>query len=133
MVDLSIINLSSEKREKLRQRKFGENVIKMAMSACAVASGNGETFKAFEEEIKKAGLNFKVEQTACFGTCFAEPFVKIQTKGNSYYYYHVKKEMVPEMVAKLKRGEIPEKNLYTKEDEFDKSEYFKKQVRFSMP
>jgi NADH-quinone oxidoreductase subunit F len=110
--------LSSPKElEELRQRILAKPkrtlVSICTMSACGLAQGSLEVYQKFEEEIKRAGLEQKVEikGTGCQGLCEREPVVIILPE--EIYYLNVKPEDVPEIVSKtLAEKEIIERLVY---------------------
>ncbi len=110
---------SPEEFEKLRKdilskRDPNRSVVSICtMSACGQARGSLDIYQRFQEEIKHAGLEAKVEikSTGCQGFCEREPVVIIFPEG--IYYLNVSLEDVPEIVSKtLVKKEILERLVY---------------------
>jgi len=110
---------SPEEFEKLRKdilskRDPNRSVVSICtMSACGQARGSLDIYQRFQEEIKDAGLEAKVEikSTGCQGFCEREPVVIIFPEG--IYYLNVSTEDVPEIVSKtLVKKEILERLVY---------------------
>jgi NADH:ubiquinone oxidoreductase subunit F (NADH-binding)/(2Fe-2S) ferredoxin/NAD-dependent dihydropyrimidine dehydrogenase PreA subunit len=90
---------------------------RLAVAACVStgcqALGVQKVLKAFDEEIKKQGLEGKVEikETGCLGFCEKGPRIVIYPE--EIYYFQVKPSDVPEIVSKtLLKNEIVERLLY---------------------
>jgi NADH:ubiquinone oxidoreductase subunit F (NADH-binding)/(2Fe-2S) ferredoxin/NAD-dependent dihydropyrimidine dehydrogenase PreA subunit len=91
---------------------------RLAIAACVStgcqALGVQKVLEAFDEEIKKQGLEGKVEikETGCLGFCEKGPRIVIYPE--EVYYFQVKASDVPEIVSKtLINNEIVERLLYT--------------------
>ncbi len=91
---------------------------RLAIAACVStgcqALGAQKVLEAFDEEIRKQGLEGKVEikETGCLGFCEKGPRIVIYPK--EIYYFQVKASDVPEIVSKtLIKNEIVERLLYT--------------------
>ena len=91
---------------------------KLAIAACVStgcqALGVKKVLEAFDEEIKKQGLEGKVEirETGCLGFCEKGPRIVIYPE--KIYYFQVKASDVPEIMSKtLINNEIIERLLYT--------------------
>jgi NADH:ubiquinone oxidoreductase subunit F (NADH-binding)/(2Fe-2S) ferredoxin/NAD-dependent dihydropyrimidine dehydrogenase PreA subunit len=91
---------------------------RLAIAACVStgcqALGVQKVLEAFDEEIKKQGLEGKVEikETGCLGFCEKGPRIVIYPE--EIYYFQVKASDVPEIVSKtLINNEIVERLLYT--------------------
>jgi len=105
--------------EKLRKDILAKKDPKrLAIAACVStgcqALGVQKVLEAFDEEIKKQGLEGKVEikETGCLGFCEKGPRIVIYPE--EIYYFQVKAADVPEIVSKtLINNEIVERLLYT--------------------
>ena len=105
--------------EKLRKDIIAKKDPKrLAIAACmstgCQALGVRKVLEAFYEEIKKQGLEGKVEikETGCLGFCEKGPRIVIYPE--EIYYFQVKASDVPEIVSKtLINNEIVERLLYT--------------------
>jgi NADH:ubiquinone oxidoreductase subunit F (NADH-binding)/(2Fe-2S) ferredoxin/ferredoxin len=105
--------------EKLRKDILAKkDPKKLAIAACVStgcqALGVQKVLEAFNEEIKKQGLEGKVEikETGCLGFCEKGPRIVIYPE--EIYYFQVQAKDVPEIVSKtLIKNEIVEKLLYT--------------------
>lgn len=105
--------------EKLRKDIIAKKDPKrLAIAACVStgcqALGVQKVLEAFNEEIKKQGLEGKVEikETGCLGFCEKGPRIVIYPE--EIYYFQVKASDVPEIVSKtLINNEIVERLLYT--------------------
>jgi NADH:ubiquinone oxidoreductase subunit F (NADH-binding)/(2Fe-2S) ferredoxin/NAD-dependent dihydropyrimidine dehydrogenase PreA subunit len=104
--------------EKLRKDILTKKDPKrLAIAACVStgcqALGVQKVLEAFDEEIKKQGLEGKVEikETGCLGFCEKGPRIVIYPE--EVYYFQVKASDVPEIVSKtLINNEIVERLLY---------------------
>jgi NADH:ubiquinone oxidoreductase subunit F (NADH-binding)/(2Fe-2S) ferredoxin/NAD-dependent dihydropyrimidine dehydrogenase PreA subunit len=105
--------------EKLRKDILAKkDPKKLAIAACVStgcqALGAQKVLEAFDEEIKKKGLEGKVEikETGCLGFCEKGPRIVIYPE--EIYYFQVKASDVPEIVSKtLINNEIIDRLLYT--------------------
>jgi NADH:ubiquinone oxidoreductase subunit F (NADH-binding)/(2Fe-2S) ferredoxin/NAD-dependent dihydropyrimidine dehydrogenase PreA subunit len=105
--------------EKLRKDILAKKDPKrLAIAACVStgcqALGVKKVLEAFDEEIKKQGLEGKVElkETGCLGFCEKGPRIVIYPE--EIYYFQVKASDVPEIVSKtLINNKIVERLLYT--------------------
>ncbi len=110
---------SASDLEKLRKDVIAKKDPKqLAISVCVStgcqALGVQKVLEAFDEEIKKQGLEGKVEikETGCLGFCEKGPRIVIYPE--EIYYFQVKATDVPEIVSKtLINNEIVERLLYT--------------------
>jgi NADH-quinone oxidoreductase subunit F len=91
---------------------------RLAIAACVStgcqALGVQKVLEAFNEEIKKQGLEGKVDikETGCLGFCEKGPRIVIYPE--EIYYFQVQAKDVPEIVSKtLIKNEIVERLLYT--------------------
>ena len=83
------------------------------MSVCGQSRGSVDVCGKFKEEIKRAGLEDKVDikETGCQGFCEREPVVIIFPQG--IYYVNVKPDDVPEIVSTtLAKKKVVERLLY---------------------
>lgn len=55
--------------------------INVGMSTCGLATGAQEVYDALESEIKNRGLDAKLVNVGCMGSCYAEVLVEILRKG----------------------------------------------------
>lgn len=105
--------------EKLRKDILAKKdpkrlAIAVCVSTGCQALGVQNVLEAFNEEIKKQGLEGKVEikETGCLGFCEKGPRIVIYPE--EIYYFQVKASDVPEIVSKtLINNEIVERVLYT--------------------
>ena len=99
------------------------------------SSGSRSVIEAFENEVKKQGLEkeVKVVVTGCFGLCQAGPIVIIKPEGS--FYSQVKPEDVKTIVEEhLIKGRVVEKLLYKEIDKTikhntDEIKFYQKQNR----
>ncbi len=105
--------------EKLRKDILAKKHPKrLAIAACVStgcqALGVQKVLEAFNEEIKKQGLEGKVDikETGCLGFCEKGPRIVIYPE--EIYYFQVQAEDVPEIVSKtLIKNEVVKRLLYT--------------------
>jgi NADH:ubiquinone oxidoreductase subunit F (NADH-binding)/(2Fe-2S) ferredoxin/Pyruvate/2-oxoacid:ferredoxin oxidoreductase delta subunit len=101
-------------KEKDARRKAGRTEIVVSVDAtCCVLRGSKNVASAFEEEVRKAGLEDKVELrfTGCLGFCEIEPVVLVKDK--DILYQKVTPEDVPEILEKtIAAGETIERLLF---------------------
>ncbi|NWF77393.1 MAG: NADH-quinone oxidoreductase subunit NuoF [Chloroflexi bacterium] len=111
---------SPEELEQLRKRilsKRGSNKLIVSictMSVCGQSRGSVDVCGRFKEEIRRVGLEDKVDikETGCQGFCEREPVVIIFPEG--IYYVNVKPDDVPEIISTtLAKGKLVERLLYT--------------------
>ena len=103
--------LSAEKDARRKDRR-AEIVISVD-ATCCVLRGSKNVASAFEEEIRKAGLEDKVDLrfTGCLGFCEIEPVVLV--KDGDILYQKVEPKDVGEIVEKtIGSGEIVERLLF---------------------
>lgn len=72
--------------------------ISVGMNTCGIASGASETFQAFGEEIKRAGISADLVKTGCVGMCFEEPLVDVAVPGRARVTY---KNVTADRVARI--------------------------------
>ena len=118
---------------------FRSQVLCCTGTGCT-SSGSHKIIDAFEEEIKKVGLEneIKVVPTGCFGLCETGPVVIIYPEGA--FYSHIKVEDVPRIVSEhLVKGRVVRDLLYS--ESVDESEnirslnevdFYKKQHRVAL-
>ena len=107
-------DLEKLRRELLAERDPNRSAIAVCVSTGCEALGVKGVLKAFEEEIKKQGLEGRIDikETGCLGFCEKGPRVVIYPE--EIYYFRVKSTDVPEIVSKtLINKEIIERLLYT--------------------
>jgi len=117
MEDIKHIS-SPEDLEKLRQeitakREPSKPIISVCVSTGCIALGASRAMEAFKAELKKEGLEDKVEikETGCLGFCEQGPRVIIYPE--EICYFKVKPEDVPEIVSKTILGkQVVERLLY---------------------
>jgi len=101
-------------RENILQRRDpNKPCVAVCMGAGCLALGSNEVLDAFVEEIKKQGLEDKVEvkNTGCPGFCERGPLLVILPQ--EIFYQQVACEDVPEIVSQtLIKGELVERLLY---------------------
>ncbi len=81
--------------ERLFQEKWGSGKTKIFIGSatCGISVGALEVSQAFEEAIKRHGLQAEIVKVGCLGICFAEPLVYILKEGNPIICY---KNLKPE-------------------------------------
>src|SRR3989304_5639389 len=107
-------DLEKLRRELLAERDPNRPAIAVCVSTGCEALGVKGVLKAFEEEIKKQGLEGRIDikETGCLGFCEKGPRIVIYPE--EIYYFRVKSTDVPEIVSKtLINKEIIERRLYT--------------------
>jgi len=120
---------SSSDLEKLRKEILDKKDSKrITISACVStgckALGAQKVLEAFNVEIKKQGLEGKVDikETGCLGFCEKGPRIVIYPE--EIYYFQVDAKDVPEIVSKtLINNEIVERLLYTDPITGEKARY----------
>lgn len=116
-----------EQAIEFRQKAMSSDDIKIYIgcATCGISVGALEVREAFEKELKKHPLPYRIIKVGCLGICFAEPLVYIAKKGNpTICFKNLKPEDVPRIVynyfleddpcldlalgtLELKEGEIP--------------------------
>jgi NADH-quinone oxidoreductase subunit F len=74
-----------------RRKAFKETPvpkIHIGMATCGIASGAGETRKAFEDVLAERDMEARIHTVGCIGHCYAEPVVVIETSGFPPILYH---------------------------------------------
>ncbi|MHC1635991.1 MAG: NADH-ubiquinone oxidoreductase-F iron-sulfur binding region domain-containing protein [Candidatus Methanospirareceae archaeon] len=109
---------SAEELEKLRQQilsKIDPNkpCITLCSGTACLASGSDRVAEAIREELRKQGLEGKIDfkRTGCHGFCEKGPIVVIYPE--EICYLKVTPEDAPEIVSSVKEGRIIERLLYT--------------------
>jgi len=109
---------SPKEFEELRKKilsKRNKNKLGISISSgtCGRAYGSDKIAAEFIREIKKRGLEEKIDfrEVGCLGFCEREPLVIIFPE--RICYLNVKMKDVPEIVDKAVKGEIIERLLYT--------------------
>ncbi len=142
-----LIAIGDSMKEKLgiRDEKNANGTItKRHVLVCGgtgcTSSGSAKIIDKLHEEIKKNGIEDKVEvvRTGCFGLCALGPIMIVYPEGS--FYSMVKEEEIEEIVAEhLKNGNIVKKYLYQEtvmEDGSIKSlhetNFYKKQHRVAL-
>jgi NADP-reducing hydrogenase subunit HndB len=79
----TVAQCRDEKKKELAQRLHGSRpVVLIGMGTCGVAAGGREAWSAFEDELKKNGIDgVLIEQTGCIGLCYSEPTVEVRVPG----------------------------------------------------
>ena len=142
-----LMKIGADMKEKLgiRDEKNANGTItKRHVLVCGgtgcTSSGSAKIIDKLHEEIKKNGIEDKVEvvRTGCFGLCALGPIMIVYPEGS--FYSMVKEEEIEEIVAEhLKNGNIVKKYLYKEtvmEDGSIKSlhetNFYKKQHRVAL-
>jgi NADH-quinone oxidoreductase subunit F len=99
----------------------------VGQGSCGIATGAKKTAAELEKQIKKNGLDVKVETTGCVGTCYLEPIVDVYDDEDKLTrYVKVQPENVEDIVkSHLKKGDIVEELAIQNEDK----EFLSKQKR----
>ncbi|MHC1589953.1 MAG: NAD(P)H-dependent oxidoreductase subunit E, partial [Candidatus Hecatellaceae archaeon] len=129
-------DLEKIRREILAERKPDKPIIAVCVSTGCSALGAGKVVEALREELKKRGLEEKVEikETGCMGFCELGPRLIIYP--GEIPYFKVKPEDASEIVSKtVLKGEAVEKLFYTdpvtgeKIQKLEEVPFYKHQVR----
>lgn len=104
--------------EKLRKeiqakREPNKPCISVSSGTCGRAFGSERVYAAFEEEIKKRGLEgeIDVKKTGCLGFCERGTLVVIHPE--EIFYTRVQPEDAPEVIQSVKERKIVDRLLYT--------------------
>ncbi|MCX8171593.1 MAG: SLBB domain-containing protein, partial [Candidatus Bathyarchaeota archaeon] len=111
-------------REETERQKVYRHRINVCCSSGCLPFGALQVLKAFEDAIKKFGLQgeCRVSRTGCVGTCSVGPVVLIEPGG--YLYQNIKPENAEEIVrSHIVSGKPLKEMLYANEA------FFKKQFR----
>ncbi len=115
MMKLKSVSDLKKLREDIIAKKRPQSLaVAVCVSTGCQALGVQKVLEAFAEEIKKQGLEGKVEikETGCLGFCEKGPRIVVYPE--EIYYFQVKASDVPEIVSKtLIDNEIVERLLYT--------------------
>ncbi len=105
--------LEELRKRILSKRKKGKLGISLSSGTCGRAYGSDKIAAAFIKELKKRGLEEKIDfrEVGCLGFCEREPLALIFPK--RICYCNVKIGDVPEIVEKTVNAEIIERLLYT--------------------
>jgi len=106
-------DLENLRKDILARRDPKRPAIAVCVSTGCEALGVKGVLQAFEEEVKKQGLEGKIDikETGCLGFCEKGPRIVIYPE--EIYYFRVKSTDVPEIVSKtVKDKEIIERLLY---------------------
>ena len=107
-------DLENLRREILAKRKPEKPTIAVCIGAGCSAFGAKSVVEALREEVKKQGLEGRVEikETGCMGLCELGPMLIIHPK--EIPYFKVKPEDAGEIISKtILKGELIERLLYT--------------------
>ncbi len=97
----------------------------VGLGSCGIAAGAQDIYDYFKSgDIEETA---ELEVTSCVGMCYAEPIVEIEQGGRRVRYGYVDKKFADEIVASVKSGKLPEKNIIT--DSPDGKEYLSRQVK----
>ncbi len=101
------------KKKIMSKRDKNKLGISISSGTCGRAYGSDKIAAAFVKELKKRGLEEKIDfrEVGCLGFCEREPLAIIFPKRISYC--NVRIDDVPEIVDKTVNGEIIERLLYT--------------------
>jgi len=98
--------LENLKEKGLRSLFPGSFKVIVGLSSCGRAAGAGTIYSMMDSELSGSGI--RVGQTGCLGFCSREPLVEIfDPEGRSVVFGDVNMEKAEELVASLKRGEMP--------------------------
>jgi NADH:ubiquinone oxidoreductase subunit F (NADH-binding)/(2Fe-2S) ferredoxin len=105
--------LEELRKKILSTRDPNKLCITLSSGTCGRAYGSDKVAVAFVDELRKQGLEEKIDfrETGCLGFCEREPLVIIFPK--RICYCNVSIDDVPEIVDKTVRGKIVERLLYT--------------------
>jgi NADH-quinone oxidoreductase subunit F len=108
------MELEAFRQSILQKKDPNKPCISLCSGTGCHASGEKKVQEAFRNELKKRGVDDKVEvkSTGCFGFCQFGPNVVLHPEGT--FYHSVRVEQVPEIVEKtVLKGVILEDLLYT--------------------
>ena len=106
--------LEEFRKRILSQRDPGKPCIVTSVGTCGLASGAGDVVEAIQQEVKRNGLEKRVDirTTGCHGFCEIEPVVVIYPK--RIIYQHVTPGDVPEIIIESIIGtKVIDRLLYT--------------------
>ncbi len=113
----SAAELKKFRQDILSKRDPGKPCVTICLGTGCLACGGEKVYQAFVEEIRKQGLEAKVDirRTGCHGFCERGPLVVIFPQ--EICYLKVAPADVPELVAKtLVENKVVDRLLYTGED-----------------
>lgn len=85
-----------------------EPLIMVGSATCGQAAGALDVVKAFQDTLKKHGLDYPVIETGCIGHCYAEPLVLIKKPGKpSVFFEHVNPVIAENLVKQYIIGDEP--------------------------
>ena len=128
--------LEALRNSLLQQRDPNKPCVRVCVGTGCRARGGLDVLESFKDEVKRQGLEVRVEtkQTGCHGFCERGPVVVIGPK--EIFYQRVKPRDVPEIVSKtLLNGDIVDRLLYVDPATSQKSLYeyevpfYKRQTR----
>lgn len=82
--------------------------ITIGMSACGLAAGAQEVYRALADEIRKRSLPVEIEKSGCGGMCYAEPVVQVKIEGMPTVTYG---KVTPEIALRIIERHIIGKTL----------------------
>lgn len=97
----------------------------VGLGSCGIAAGAQDIYDYMETGLKSE--NLVPEITSCVGMCYAEPIVEIEYDGERRRYGYVDKKFADELLASVKTGSFPEKNMIALSD--DGKKYLDRQVK----
>lgn len=101
-------------REEMKTKRDPKKpCIAISSGTCGRAFGSERVYTAFKEEIKKQGLEDKIDvrETGCLGFCERAPLVIIYPE--EIFYTRVQPEDVAEIVQNVKGKKVVDRLLYT--------------------
>ena len=117
----SLKDLDELREEGLKSLYPDKTKIMVGMATCGLASGAKEVFDILCQEIKKTGLDVKLNSTGCLGYCQKEPLVDVIKPGwPRIIYQEVDGEKAQKLIENLAQGKIWKESILAKmeEDEF---------------
>ncbi|UCC66457.1 MAG: NADH-quinone oxidoreductase subunit F, partial [Deltaproteobacteria bacterium] len=84
--------------------------VRIGTPTCGRAAGSLDTLQAFQERLKKEGVEAHVIEVGCMGLCFAEPLVIIHNPESGLppiLYGHITDEHVQRLVEGFILGDDP--------------------------
>ncbi len=125
---------AQEKWEELEESSF---TIRIGTPTCGRAAGSLDTLQAFQERIKKEGVEAHIIEVGCMGLCFAEPLVIIHNPDSGLppiLYGFITHEKVLRLVEGFILGDDPclELALGTVEFKEDGTPYIPEMPRFEI-
>lgn len=104
---MSGIQVLEDLKEKGLRSLFPDSFkVIVGLSSCGRAAGAGAVYSMMESELSESDI--RIGQTGCLGFCSKEPLVEIfDPEGRSVVFGDVDIEKAEELVASLKKGEMP--------------------------